>query len=465
MKLAVVGLQGLDPRLAFDDLAAEMPNLNRLADRGLGGSIASTHPPEPVPAWASFATGHGPGQLGLFGERNRDWTRTRQGRQAPYGEGPRASSRELREPPIWRRAAKAGRPVALVGVPQTFPVEPVDGAVVAGSPAPSPAAAYTHPPELADELDGTVDEAFFDADGPGGDREHELERARASLEQRFDAAERLVGNTSWELAFLVADAPRAAQAAAWSTRDPDHSLHEPGSEDAIAAHHRRLDERLGALVDALPDDAAVLVASQAGVQPCTGALRLNAWLRREGYLALTGDPDGAVAFDPELVDWANTTAWATGGSAGRIHLNVEGREPAGTVDPLDVEDVRDELQRDLAGLASDEGVQARALKPREVHEGARVDEGPDLLVYVEDLAYRVDASLGREAVVGGPEPGHEAAPRLEGAFALADREDRYTGTVDDLAMVDGAATVLDLLGLDVPEDLDGRVLQPDGSLA
>lgn len=463
MKVAVIGLEGADPSLVFDELADAMPNLAELAEDGVSGPLASTHPPEPIPAWTSFLTGQNPGELGLTGETNRDWTITRQGRQAPYGEGARVGSLALDEATVWERAGEAGCDLALVGLPHTFPVEPVDGTVVAGSPAPGPDAAVTHPPELGEEL--ALGEAFFTEPPAEADRQSKLDRARAALAQRFDVAEHLA-ERSWDLFAMVARSPRLVQETAWSTHDTEHALHEDDTGDAVRAHHRRLDERIGDLVETLPDDTAIVVASVQGAQACQGTVQLNAWLRREGYLSLADEPEAPTAFDAERVDWANTQAWAAGGAAGHIHLNVAGREPQGTVPPLDYEALRDELQAELAAIDAGDGhLAAQAIAPGEVHEGARVDEGPDLFVYVEELAYRCEASLGHETVLTDPARGrHEATASSEGLIVVSDPGDRFSGTVDDMQATDGAATLLDLLGLDVPEKLEGRVLQPDGSL-
>jgi predicted AlkP superfamily phosphohydrolase/phosphomutase len=436
-----------------------MPNLNRLADRGLSGSIASTHPPEPVPAWASFATGHGPGQLGLTGERNRDVKRTRQGRELTYGEGPRASSVDLEAPTFWQRAAESGQRVALVGVPQTFPVEPVNGSLVAGRPAPSPEAAFTHPPELADEIDDLVDEAFFADPRAGSDRAERVELARRQLDQRFAVGRHLAEQGS-ELFVLVAQGLRAIEEAAWSTREAEHPLHEEDLADEVAAAYRRVDDHLGELRAALPDDAGVLVVSDAGAQGARGSLRLNAWLRREGFLCLTSEPEDPVPFSPDRVDWSATQAWATGGAVGRVHLNVEGREPEGIVDPLDYEQARETIQEELA--ASELDIDVR--KPQRAYEGPRVDEAPDLFVTVEGLRRRCSAAVGHEEGQGGPERGRdEAAPTRQASFVLAEPEHRYSGEVSEARLVDVAATVLELLDVNV-EALNGRPIQPDGAV-
>jgi len=466
VKVAIIGLDCADPDLVFDELIDEMPNLEQLVERGIHGPIRSTHPPETVPAWSAFATGKNPGKLGFTGFKNRSFQETSQGRTGGYDDAYIASSLHVDEPRVWDVAGEAGKQSVVIGVPQTFPVDEIEGTMVAGLLTPSTDAPYTHPPELADEIDELVGDYLVDVPNAGGDPEAVVEAATRMTDRRFDVAEHLARNRDFELFFMVAMGPDRVHHAAWSTHDPEHPLHGDDREDAIVDYYRHLDDRIGDLVDALDDDTAILVVSDHGAKACQGAVCLNDWLIDNGYLALKEEPDGVEAFDPGKVDWANTQAWAEGGYTGRIHLNVEGREPEGTVDPVDYEDLRaqlrDELeQMELAGTT----LGTRVIKPQEVHYGPRVDEAPDLFCYFGDLDYRCEERVGHETIVRDPEPGRdEAVHDYHGLFVLADPDNRYSGEVSGMELVDGAPTVLNLLGLPIPGDVEGRVLEPDGSL-
>ena len=70
-RVAVIGLDCGTPQLLFRDLAAEVPNISRLLASGMYGDLASITPPITVPAWACAMTGKTPGQLGIYGFRNR----------------------------------------------------------------------------------------------------------------------------------------------------------------------------------------------------------------------------------------------------------------------------------------------------------------------------------------------------------------------------------------------------------
>ncbi len=70
-RVAVIGLDCGTPKLLFDDLHAEVPTIAKLMGEGMYGDLASITPPITVPAWACSMTGMVPGQLGIYGFRNR----------------------------------------------------------------------------------------------------------------------------------------------------------------------------------------------------------------------------------------------------------------------------------------------------------------------------------------------------------------------------------------------------------
>ncbi|MEK7282548.1 MAG: alkaline phosphatase family protein, partial [Acidobacteriota bacterium] len=71
MKVAVIGLDCAAPRLVFERFRDHLPNLKSLMEGGCYGPLLSTHPPITVPAWACMMRSQDPGQLGIYGFRNR----------------------------------------------------------------------------------------------------------------------------------------------------------------------------------------------------------------------------------------------------------------------------------------------------------------------------------------------------------------------------------------------------------
>src|ERR1044072_6909793 len=122
MRVAVIGLDGAVPDLAFDRYADRMPTLSRLRERGAWGRLRSIDPPITVPAWSCAMTGLSPGALGIYGFRNR--------RAPTSARLVFSTSRAVTALRVWERLSEAGRPSIVVGVPGTYPPQPTEGALV-----------------------------------------------------------------------------------------------------------------------------------------------------------------------------------------------------------------------------------------------------------------------------------------------------------------------------------------------
>ena len=84
----------------FDRFLDELPNLQRLMASGTWGPLRSVDPPITVPAWSCMTSGRDPGELGIYGFRNRSGIRLRLtgGRRLELGAGRRASGITSRTP-------------------------------------------------------------------------------------------------------------------------------------------------------------------------------------------------------------------------------------------------------------------------------------------------------------------------------------------------------------------------------
>lgn len=145
--IAIVGLDGATWDLAGPFIeAGDMPTLGGLVAGGASGTLRSTMPPVTFPAWSSFMTGANPGRHGVF-----DFTRRVPGTY----EIAFVSSRDRRLPTIWRLLSDAGRRVAVLGVPTTYPPEPVNGIMVGGFDSPVATGidgSFVHPRSFYQEM-------------------------------------------------------------------------------------------------------------------------------------------------------------------------------------------------------------------------------------------------------------------------------------------------------------------------
>ena len=85
-----------------------------------------------------------PGVLGFYGFRNRA--------DHSYERMSIASAKMIQVDRVWDVLSQAGKQVVVHGVPQTYPVKPVNGFMISGWMTPYTARDYVYPPELGDEL-------------------------------------------------------------------------------------------------------------------------------------------------------------------------------------------------------------------------------------------------------------------------------------------------------------------------
>src|SRR5512146_33683 len=70
-RLVIIGLDCMEPSLVFERWRADLPTLARLMEQGSYGRLESSIPAITVPAWSCMMTGRDPGELGIYGFRNR----------------------------------------------------------------------------------------------------------------------------------------------------------------------------------------------------------------------------------------------------------------------------------------------------------------------------------------------------------------------------------------------------------
>ena len=397
-KLAVIGLDCADPKLIFEELIDDLPNIKRLMEESTYGRLRSIIPPITVPAWICMMTGRDPGELGIYGFRNR--------KDYSYDSLFIANSTMIRYPTVWDRAGIKGMRSVVLGVPLTYPPKPIRGWLVSGFLAPDTEADYTYPKSLKEEIRSWVGEYILDVPDFRTDQKDRLLRDIYRMtEVRFEVAKRLAAGKGWDLFVMVEMGLDRIYHGFWAYHDPTHHKHDPNSpyRDAIREYTAYLDRKIGELLEVLPEGCEVMIVSDHGVQGMRGGVNVNEWLIQEGYLTLKERPEEPMRMGElikrGLVDWSRTIAWGEGGYYGRIFLNVRGREPEGVVPPEEYESVRDELKSKLEAITDEEGnpLGTVVYKPEEVYRRVR-NIPPDLIVYFGNLTWRSLGSVGSGSI-------------------------------------------------------------------
>ena len=312
---------------------------------------------------------------------------------------------------------------------------------------------------------------------------------RAVTTIRVETTLRLATRHPWDVLAVVFYTPDRLQHFFWSYLDPAGPKYGAPEAATIRAEvqesFRRLDEGVGAILDAAGDDGVAIVISDHGFGASpTHAVQVNRWLAAEGLLAVR--PFSRLRrrivrrlprrfrqrwnrIDTILIRRDQSRAWCEflETRAAGIWLHVAGRYPLGIVAPgAEYASVREHIRRGLLALRDPAGEPAFvAVEPREVlYQGAATEDAPDLVgIVAPKFAIRV-ACLKRDFNVPGlfapyTDFGFSGAHEPLGLYVMAGSQVRQAADEGPEARIeDIAPTVLGLLGLPVPSGLDGRVM-------
>jgi len=480
--------------------AGLLPTFNRLMEEGSWGHLRSTMPPITAPAWSSFITGKNPGKHGVI-----DFVFRRPG---SYDVSPvNASLRQGRS--LWSLLSGGGKTVVVVNVPLTYPPEPVKGCMVTGLLTPSERSNFTYPPELADTLRESGYRIHAPQSYARGDIDRFLQAIYETTEVQLTALQRLMNGQPWDFLMYVFRGPDRLQHGLWHFMDADHPLHgAPGTDryrDAILEHYQYVDRKLAGLLAQLDERTVLVLMSDHGAGPFHKYIYMNNWLRRWGLLQMQtgtvtrlkgamfalgitpitvynlmlrlglGGLKGQVTkgrgqkklshIFPSFkdVDWSRTKVYSLG-NAGQLWVNLQGREPMGTVAPGgEYEAVRqDVIERLLTMRDPETGEQlvGDAYTREMLYHGPYLERMPDIVFVPQGFRYLsfgeyefashrlIDVSYG---ITGWH--------RQEGIVLLHGAPVRAGGRcLREACLEDVAPTVLYLMGQLIPADMDGRVL-------
>jgi predicted AlkP superfamily phosphohydrolase/phosphomutase len=439
--VAVIGLDGVGLPLV-EDLTARglMPNLAALAARGTMAPMRSSIPVISSVSWTGFMTGQNPGKHGVYG-----FTDVKPGTLTMFF----PNFGNVRGETLWDVAGRAGLRSVVLNIPNTYPARALNGLLVSGFVAVNLERAV-YPASLLPRLteDGyKIDVDYLNADQRPAAFFDDLD---ATLEARRRVYLRLVREEPWDLFVGVITECDRLHHYFWSQyADPGAPYH-----DRFLDFYRRLDDVLGALLDALPRGTPTFVVADHGHTLIHREFYPNAWLRAEGLLRFTSEkPKGLADIDPASKVFVL--------DPGRVYVHRQGRFPLGTVGPAEAEDLLARVREGLLALHDDSpGAPAdgrpvpRVFSRDELYHGPYVDRAPDLVLHFSD-GYDPKGALSRSELFG--------RSALTGMHTYADSLflcDRPGVPTDGLDIVDLAPTVLALLGVDPPAAMDGRVRLP-----
>ena len=434
--------------------AGRLPNLSRLAERGLTANLESTIIPISAAAWSGAVTGMGPGKSGVFGffEPTPGAYETRL-----------IDSHQRRSPSLWHVLNQHGLRTHVIGMPVSYPPDRVDGVMFGCMLAPFDAD-YAHPPGLTPvlrahgylpDLDAWRSQQAFSMDAVA--RQHEI---------MTNVVDAVLRDSAWDFAMIV-----------YKSLDVlSHRMYDGRLDTPVATHYEQLDAALGRILDAVGPQTDILLMSDHGFGGYQYFLSVNGLLAELGYVKRRADaraptptadaPIGEMMtalLDSDLaaLDVEHTVAFAgpTEANFASIRLNLAGREPRGSVTAEMRQDVLEQLRQRLSELRHprDGWPLVRQTIPFEqLYPGPFAAEMPDLLVEFDSrISCKPWFRAPWLAPFRVPSPDHER----NGVLIAAGPSIRVSADRATASILDVAPTVLALLDLPALEGMDGRVMQ------
>lgn len=469
-----------------------LPHLASLLERGAHGPLGSTIPPITPCAWTTMMTGTNPGQHGIF-----DFILPKAG---SYGRRITTAADRKRQP-VWLLANAAGLTCGVVNIPTTYPPDNVNGYMLSGMMgAPAYKPDVVRPESLFAELQAAI--GGFPMDPV----------SRTSRGYSLSALDAQTANRQAAFTYLMQAHPTDIFIGVINYIDHiehfffgDRSLDSEGRhvDDMLLYAYQAADRLLGELLACCGPETHVLITSDHGAGPLQGYLNLDRLLVDCGLLrfkskqADSGEagllrrlvkltPDWLRAMLPKSlrrrgmeivrreyegeVDWAHSKVFRRSTAFG-LDLNLQGREPEGVIPADQYEQARDEIIAILTEALKQYPLVSPVIfhKREEIYHGDQVPLAPDMVLEIAEYRVEITASPSPQAGVAltledmarlnASKRYKIGSHRLHGTFIAAGPSIKPGSTPNDAQIADVTPTLLRLAGVDVPQGLDGRVLE------
>ena len=498
-KVAVIGLDGACFKILgrYCDMGL-MPNLKSFIEEGVSADLISTFPPLTGPAWASFMTGKDPSNTGIA-----DWMSLKEFRWDKGGVVRKKqfiNSGIVQQKTVWEILTEHGKKSIVLNVPLTYPVRPVNGVVVSGFLTPSEDCEYTHPAEVKEEIKNLLGKYQINISHPSYAKSADgvasfFKDLTEMTSKRTELALHFLETREWDFFMLVYIGIDRTQHMLWEYVSGVGGP-VPGAEKMVHDYYRFLDGCIGRLLDKLGSGTPAFFVSDHGFTQNKGYFQMNRWLMDEGLIGSLDSQSRALLnrsrfsgffrdkLKPTVLRILNKTGMMSlKGKLGRVMraedmiadalMGAPDSKAALLMpftlkikrydDPGEFERVRDDIidrMRKLVDETTGLPLFDMVERSEDVYGGSRIAEMSDIIFLFSKCQYVATADMPASADKGlfmPPEPCHTGTHDMEGIFIARGDGIRKGLTLPALHIEDAAPTVLYRMGLEVPEDMDGKV--------
>ena len=478
--------------------SGHMPNLLKVIEGGVTARLESTFSFLTAPAWTSFMTWKNPGKHDVF-----DFVR-------PYRKELAIefnNFKSIRSRTIWNILSDKGLRVCAINVPITYPAPEVEGVIISGLGAPGLNEKAFFPRQLFTELQHEIGPYILDVPlenyGPN-DVIKFLDDLKTCTRTRKTYITHLFEREDWDLFMAVLSGTDRIQHKLWDVLT--HVVAGSGNGDGkeisrgILEYFSMVDEIVGDLGRRLEGDDLLLMMSDHGFGSLEHELAINRWLEEKrffvpvkGKLALKKGIRFAreiqmsilsrlspASFEKkskrrmestetvrkpkiDFINWGKTRAFSPTRTQQGITINLRGREPFGTVEPgEEYERLRSDLidsLRELRDPVTGRKMENLVYRREEVYSGPYVGNAPDIVYLFDGGRIIATHQYGKDLFTPVTWKTGNGMHRRDGIFIARGNGVVVGQELSPRSIVDVAPTILYHLGIDIPDDMDGKTIE------
>jgi len=470
----------------------------KIRKQGTFCKFNSALPPNSATGWTSLLSGKNAGKHDIFDFYDK--TNGTYHREI-------INSHTIKSRRIWDILSEQRLKSIIMNVPVTYPPTPINGIMVSGMLTPH-GSNFTYPADLSDELQQknyTIDifDHFRDT------LDSYLNLAVEVMTKRQQVFLDLLQNNDWDFGTIVFSTPERLQHTIWNHKAELQKI------------YIVLDQLLGELLDQVQDENTyVFFVSNYGFRSIMKKFFVNEWLSELGllskkistekstipeiiddqfghqqkqrlvanFLAKTGITKDNIRsvfptqfcefvkkvtpaylrklFPKEnlIIDWEKTKAFFPSRFSQGIRINLKGREPQGIVKPgWEYEKLRDSIIRELYRLKDPhtfENIIEQVYKREEIYHGDYYVNAPDIIFEPKDFNYILEPNKRTSMYcISHAKDDYPVYANYDSkGFLIATGSNIHRDKIRDISLYDIVPTILNLLDVPVPDDLDGKVI-------
>lgn len=463
----IIGLDGvqwslLDPWLN----EGELPTLSKLLSGGVKGDLKTTIPILSASAWTSLYTGKNPGKHGIF--------------EYIDDSGRLINARSIKDVKIWQILSHYNKRCGVINVPNTYPVDRINGCMVSSVLTPANEKIYSYPPELMLLLkkhDYKIrirygKHTFLNQEYVIGRRYAFLKELYDMLDKRYSTSRELM-DEQWDFFMHVFTQ---------ETGTLQHIFFD--RKDIMLKFFKKIDFYIGELIKTFskknPNPYVFILSDHGFSSSPTRSVNIRPWLEEKNILKdnrtllqkvipkiyhnlnktmplykliilFNKTKSIREVFQRELTSSSNVYYKNSGIYIKKDRFTEEGYE-----------ELRAKLIQELGQLhdpLTKEKVFQLVEKREVIYSGRYSEHAPNIVAlpnYKYDVMFSYDSNIIFEDIKMNLKGKHFSD--INGMF-FAYGEDIKTGTIKSASILDIFPTVLHLLGVPLPPDIDGKVLK------